>query len=143
MTLARNLLIILVSAFIGLPLAAESQGPGGEGGVVILPASSNITDGSGTGTDKVKSSVTVSASSSIRLRLPTEMVDAHAVMLVAGNIEIGVRVVAQEIEIDAETIAILEEEGIERIDLLIVSANSLALRVSVVLNDGNATVKVY
>lgn len=144
MTLARTLLIIIVGAFFGvLPLTA--QGPGGDGGVVILPIASQITsDPQSLGTANVTSSVSIKGAKAIRLRLPVEMVDAFAVMLLEGGVTVPVRVVAQEIEIDGTIMQALTAAGIERVDILIVSPNSLAIRVSVLLSEGyEATVRIH
>ena len=156
MTLARTLWsvlgFLLVGALGAQPLFAENgtQGPGGDGGVVILPGATPITsDPSHLEGVDVTSTVIVTGVTAIRLQLPVEMVNAHAVMLVEG-VEMPVRVVAQQVEIDAEIVETLSEMGIERADLLVVSSNSLAIRISILVNEGgdagkgsNAIVRIH
>lgn len=141
MTLARTLCFILVGVLLGAaPLPAHTEDPGGDGGVVILPAGSPITSSDPRMLDGIDAvaKLVVPTEGSIHMRLQ-DMADAHAVLIV-GDISIPVRVVAQEIEIDADTVENLVESGVTNAKLLAVSSDYQAVAVSLVFKEG-ATAK--
>lgn len=155
MTFARILQILLAGLFVGLlPLrAGDNPAPGGDGGVVILPTAIQLSDTSvHTLLSQKKGAVKrlsvclslAGDSDVIRFKLPEEMVNAYAVIVIPElSMVMPVVVIAGYIEIEIEMLRALGEE-INRLDLLVVSSDGMVLRITIKIGeDEQATVEVY
>ena len=181
MRVAAIVRLLLAGLLTGLLLPAQHGAkPGGDGGVVILPAPVAITDEFGTEAPEVStesdSGGGVSSSeggpapvtdetSPVRLRvsfslaqddaeedqailiaIPAEMVDAYAIIL-AGDVQVPIpaRIVSNHLEIDTQTLRTLSDLSVERLEVLVVSANGLVIRMAIDIDSENdqADVTVY